>query len=77
MQKLSKVNGLVKWVKPEMYGFTQRENLVIEAHELIDENTIHISFENLGSFCFLVDDTELNGVVYGSSNELINELNII
>lgn len=73
MQKLSKVNGLVKWVKPEMFGFTQRENLVLEAFEIIDENTIHIAFEDLGAFCFLVNDTELNGKVFNNSDEFIAE----
>lgn len=74
MQKLDKVKGLVKWVKPEKYGFTQRENLVVEAYEVIDENTIHIAFENLGAFCFLVNDTELNSKVFNNSDELIAEL---
>lgn len=74
MQKLDKVKGLVKWVKPEMYGFTQRDGLILEAYEVIDENTIHIAFENLGAFCFLVNDTELNGKVFANSDEFVAEL---
>ena len=74
MQKLDKVKGLVKWVKPEMFGFTQRDGLILEAYEVIDENTIHVAFKNLGAFCFLVNDTELNGKVFNNSAEFIAEL---
>ena len=55
-------------------GFTQRDGLILEAYEVIDENTIHIAFENLGAFCFLVNDTELNGKVFNNSDEFILEL---
>ena len=75
MQKLTKKNGLITWVKPEPKGFLQRENLSINYIEIVDENTVHIGFEDLGLFCFLVDDTELNGIIYNNSEEFINALN--
>ncbi len=74
MQKLTTDNGLVKWVKPEKFGNLTRENLQITGYEIVDEITIHVEFFDLGLFCFLVDDTELNGIVYINSDELIAEL---
>lgn len=52
MQIINIVNGLVKWIKPETYGLTQRGGLVLQSYEIIDENAIRVSFENLGAFCF-------------------------
>lgn len=74
MQKLTINNGLITWVKPEPKGFSQRENLTINYFEIIDDNAIHLGFIDLGVFIFLVDDTELNGVIYKTSKELFDVL---
>ena len=40
----------------------------------LDDNMIHVNFETQ-TILFFADDTELNGVVYSNSDELINALN--
>lgn len=42
--------------------------------EKLDDNTIHLITDS-DVFCIVVNDTELNGVVYNNSDELIAELN--
>lgn len=42
--------------------------------EKLDDNTIHLITDS-NVFCIVVNDTELNGVVYNNSDELIAELN--
>jgi hypothetical protein len=40
----------------------------------LDDNMIHANFETQ-TILFFVDDTQLNGIVYSNSDELINALN--
>lgn len=40
----------------------------------LDDNMIHVNFETQ-TILFFADDTELNGVVYSNSDQLINAFN--
>jgi len=40
----------------------------------LDDNMIHVNFETQ-TILFFADDTELNGVVYSNSDQLINAIN--
>ena len=40
----------------------------------LDDNMIHVNFETQTTL-FFADDTELNGVVYSNSDQLINAIN--
>lgn len=62
MQILTKKNNVIVF-RDNKYNYLSCEKL--------DDNTIHINMENEITFCFLADDTELNGVTYKNSDELL------
>lgn len=47
---------------------------VYVSSEKVDDNSVHINFEEQTNI-FLVDDTELNGVIYSNADALIESLN--
>jgi len=67
MEKITFKNNLINW-----RNFKNTEVLNIE--KLSDEN-IHIELNGVGTILFIINDTELNGLVYANSDELIAELN--
>lgn len=65
MQILTKQGNLVI--------FREQELIYVSSVKL-DDNAIHVNFETQTNL-FFANDTELNGVVYANSDELINALN--
>jgi hypothetical protein len=65
MQTLTKQGNLVI--------FREQELIYVSSVKL-DDNAIHVNFETQTNL-FFANDTELNGVVYANSDELINALN--
>jgi hypothetical protein len=49
-------------------------NLIYLSSEKIDDESIQIHFTTQVNY-FIVNDTNLNGIVYNNSDELINALN--
>ncbi len=49
-------------------------NLIYVSSEKIDDESIQIHFTNQVNY-FIVNETNLNGVVYNNSEQLINALN--
>ena len=49
-------------------------NLIYVSSEKIDDESIQIHFTTQVNY-FIVNDTNLNGIVYNNSDELINALN--
>lgn len=49
-------------------------NLIYERSEKIDDESIQIHFTTQVNY-FIVNETNLNGIVYNNSDELINALN--
>ncbi len=49
-------------------------NLIYVSSEKIDEQSIHINFTTQTNY-FIVSETNLNGIVYKNSDELIIALN--
>jgi hypothetical protein len=47
---------------------------VYVSSEKVDDNSVHINFEEQTNI-FLVVDTELNGIVYSNADALIESLN--
>jgi hypothetical protein len=65
MQVLTKVGNIVTFRDLE---------LIYLSSEKLDDNMIHVNFETQTNL-FFANDTELNGVVYANSDDLINALN--
>lgn len=53
--------------------FREQELIYVSSVKL-DDNAIHVNFETQTNL-FFANDTELNGIVYANSDELINALN--
>lgn len=53
--------------------FREQELIYVSSVKL-DDNAIHVNFETQTNL-FFANDTELNGIVYVNSDELINALN--
>lgn len=49
-------------------------NLIYVSSEKIDDESIQIHFTNQVNY-FIVNETNLNGIVYNNSEQLINALN--
>lgn len=81
MQKLTLNNGNVVWEKPKEF---KKEFIISRINEdldieIVDENTIHLKLISIETnknnvYCFLANDTSLNGVLYNNSEELKNQL---
>lgn len=65
MQTLTKQGNLVI--------FREQELIYVSSVKL-DDNAIHVNFETQTNL-FFANDTELNGIVYANSDELIIALN--
>lgn len=65
MQVLTKQGNLVTFRELE---------LIYVSSQKLDDNMIHVNFETQTNL-FFANDTELNGIVYENSDELINALN--
>jgi hypothetical protein len=52
----------------------RNQNLIYVNSEKLDEQSIHINFETQTNL-FFAYDTDLNGIVYLNSDELIDALN--
>lgn len=65
MEKLTKKGNLIT--------FRNFEYIYVSTEKL-DDNAIHL-ITDINVFYFIPTDTELNGKVYGNSDELINALN--
>lgn len=50
------------------------QELTYVSCDKLDDNMIHVNFETQ-TILFFADDTELNGVVYSNSDQLINAFN--
>ena len=64
MEILKKKNGLIEYKEKE---------LELIGFEILDSNSIHLTLGGI-TYCFLINETELDGVVYKDSQSFIDSL---
>lgn len=64
MEILKKKNGLIEYKEKE---------LELNGVEILDSNSIHLTLGGV-TYCFLINETELDGVVYKDSQSFIDSL---
>lgn len=64
MEILKKKKGLIEYKEKE---------LELNGFEILDSNSIHLTLGSI-TYCFLINETELDGVVYKDSQSFIDSL---
>jgi len=64
MEILKKKNGLIEYKENE---------LELSGFEILDSNSVHLTLGG-NTYCFLIDETDLDGVVYKDSQSFIDSI---
>lgn len=64
MEILKKKNGLIEYKENE---------LELKEFEILDSNSVHLTLGG-NAYCFLINETELDGVVYKDSETFIQAI---
>lgn len=64
MEILKKKNGLIEYKEKE---------LELKEFEIIDSNSVHLTLGG-STYCFLINETELDGVLHESPKEFIESI---
>lgn len=64
MEILKKKKGLIEYKEKE---------LELKEFEILDSNSVHLTLGN-STYCFLINETELNGIVYKDSETFIQAI---
>ena len=65
MEILKKKNGLIEYKENE---------LELKEFEILDSNSVHLTLGG-NTYCFLINETELDGLVYKDSETFIQAIN--
>jgi len=64
MEILKKKNGLIEYKENE---------LELSGFEILDSNSVHLTLGD-STYCFLIDETDLDGLVYKDSQSFIDSI---
>ncbi len=64
MEYLKKKKGLIEYKEKE---------LELKEFEILDSNSVHLTLGD-STYCFLIDETDLDGVVYKDSQSFIDSI---